>query len=233
MTAEPQHSELWGQHSPHLPGMPPQSQLPHGVPPQAYPPPGMPYPPPVSHAGYAAPGYPQAGQPALVPGGGYGYFPPAYAHSLPHQQVRPVPRLPGVGGVIVGTIFLGAFGAFFAASKARYAASFGLSGRKYWIAFAATLGTMMTLVTIGMLIDKSSRVVMTPASLENAIVTESDFRDSDGTAAVVEAASCAAANVDDDGTGTYRCLIDFKDGDRVSYQVTVDSRGNWVTDNGD
>lgn len=251
MTAEPQSSGLWGPQSPHQPGMPPQSHLPHGMPPQAYPPygatplyypphgapqqayppPGMPYPPPVPQAGYAAPGYPQANQPAPVPGAGY--IPSPYAHGLPHQQLRPVPRLPGVVGVIVATSFLGAFGAFFAASRARRAASFGLSGRKYWIAFAATLAALMTLGIISMVVDENTRVVMTPASLENAIVTESDFRNSDGTAAIVEAANCSAAKVDDDGTGIYRCLIGFEGGDSVSYQVTVDRHGNWVTDDGD
>ena len=212
--------------------MPPQSHLPHGMPPhayppysatpqhylpqgaqhQAYPPSGMPYPPPVPQAGY---------------------LPPPHAHGLPHPQVRLVPRLPGVVGVIVATSFLGAFGAFFAASRARRAASFGLSGRKYWIAFAATLASFVASGIISAVIDESTRVVMTPASLENAVVTESDFRNSDGSAAIVEAATCSAAKVDDDGTGIYRCLIDFEGGDDVSYQVTVDRRGNWVTDDGD
>ncbi|MEV8504944.1 hypothetical protein AB0368_08950 [Actinoplanes sp. NPDC051475] len=222
MTAEPQSRSVWGEDSHPQPGPPPQA-----------------YPPllnqgPHFQPGYPAQGYytyPQAGQTTPAPGGYY--MPPQYAYGAPTGQMSHIRKLPGVGGVIVGTAFLGVFGAFFAASKARYAASVGASGKKYWIAFAVTLGIVWTLGMISVLTSDHGGRGVTPDKLEKAVITQGDFRNDDGTTVAVKDAACTASKVDAAGAGTYRCMVDFEDGEQVSYGVTVDSNGRWVTDGGD
>jgi hypothetical protein len=45
-------------------------------------------------------------------------------------------------------------------------------------------------------------------------------------------ASCVAMSVDDAGVGTYRCIVDYDDDSRLSYQVTMGADGKWVSDSG-
>jgi hypothetical protein len=65
---------------------------------------------------------------------------------------------------------------------------------------------------------------VTSASLEASIVKDGDFKNGAGQSARATAATCTAAVVDSDGAGTYRCMVDFADNDRMSYNVWCTSR---------
>jgi hypothetical protein len=69
----------------------------------------------------------------------------------------------------------------------------------------------------------------TAAWLQQDIVDNSDFKTPEGEHAEVAAATCSAASVDEQGVGSYQCVIDFASGQRQSQNIIVDASGAWVT----
>ena len=222
MTTEPQigHSGPEGGRQPasdpapaappaYAPAGPPANYAPAG-PPAAYGPAG-----PQPSGSYPGPG--------LAPGS---YPPPMSAGPGAAGQA------PGVGPVVAFTFFFGIFGAISAARRSKRAQAAGISGRKYWIAFAITLVAAWVVGVIAVVAvavaSSAGKATVSSASLERSIVANSDFTTPDGTAVTAEAATCTPGMVDNDGAGSYTCVIDFAGNDSMSYQVTLDTSGKWI-----
>jgi hypothetical protein len=154
--------------------------------------------------------------------------------------VHPAGQAPGVGPVILFTALFGVLGAISASNRAKKAAAVGAPTRPYWLAFVATLAVELVLFVIltilvlaGAITIAATAGTVTSSSLESSIVQTSEFKSADGSTVLrAVKATCTASQVDPDGVGTYRCMIDFADQSRQSYVVTVDSSGNWITDSG-
>jgi hypothetical protein len=203
-----------------------------GHPPNAMPPPGT-----QPHNGYPVAPVQQPDNGHGMPGAAPGYAP---------GPAGPVGgQAPSVGPVIVFTTLFGLFGAISANNRAKTAAAMGLAGRKYWIAFVGTLaawfalGVLMIVAIVAIVAssapakDSSAKGnVVTSEWIEQSIVANGDFKTSGGEAVQATAATCTAVTVDDKGAGLYRCMIDFADDSRMSYGVSVDADGKWVTDGG-
>jgi hypothetical protein len=176
---------------------------------------------------YATPPFPV--EPALAG--------PYAAPALAGPGEAPAPPVPSAWPVAAFTFFFGVFGAISAARRARRARALGLPTGRYWGAFAGALAVswLLGLVFAVVLLVASAGgtgPVTDAQELASSIVQEGDFRDGAGTSSVAQDATCAEVRVAADGSGTYRCLVDFMDGSRRSYSVTVGSDGNWVTDSG-
>lgn len=173
------------------------------------------------------PQHPPAGMPFPAYVGG-----PGMPYPSQDQQQLGWERPPGIGPVIVFTALFGFFGAISAARRSARARALGAPGQRYWIAFAGTLAGCWVLgLTLAVVMLSAFSSVSSASTLEREIVTNGDF--TDGTdKATPKAATCAALQVDSDGAGTYRCMVDFAEGVRTSYEVTVSPDGTWVTDSG-
>ncbi len=202
---------------------------------------------PPMHSQQPNPGYAQPNPGYAQPNPGYGAQPghpfgpgvqQPYGAAPGYQPV--VGQGPGVGPVIAFTALFGVFGAISASGRAKRARAVGAPTRPYWVAFAGTLAAVWALLIViivassGGASDTSGLTSgkVTSASLEASIVRDGEFKSSDGTVAKPSDATCTAGTVDDNGAGTYRCMIDFADNSRASYVVTTDAAGKWVTDSG-
>jgi len=172
---------------------------------------------PQSNGSYPGPGLAPGGYPPPVP------FGPAGAAAG---------QAPGVGPVVAFTFFFGIFGAISAARRYKRAQAAGISGRRYWIAFAITLvaaWVVGVIIVVAVAVASSAgRATVSSASLERSIVANSDFTTPEGTAVRAESATCTPGVVDNAGAGTYTCMINFAGNGSVNYQVTLDTDGKWV-----
>lgn len=191
--------------------------------------PNLPY---VPNAPYSS----RAPQVSAAPNSPYPAMPPyASPGQRPFGGGYPAPlEAPGVGPVVAFTALFGLWGAISAWRRARRAEAAGLPGGRYWTAFGVTLvvsWVVWTIVGVALAVVVPSPTSPVSATwLQDSIVREGDFKDGSGAAATVRSALCTAGDVDADGAGAYRCLVDFGDGQRQSYEVTVDANGRWVTD---
>lgn len=194
--------------------------------------PGPPY---DAGGGSAPPPYPQwGGQPTSgYPGYGPTYGPGGYPHP---QQAAPYPqpdaRRPAVWPVVIFTLLFGVFGSISAALRSRRARRLGLPIGKYWAAFAATLVVFIAVVVAIAVESSSTPPVMTAAQLQTSLVQSAGWTDSLGNKLTAKDATCVPDNVASNGVGTYRCIVDFTDGARVSDLVTVGPDGSYVTSPG-
>jgi hypothetical protein len=180
----------------------------------------------------AAPGaYPGQGYPA-APGGYPGM--PGYGQQFDYLAA-PI-KLPAVWPVVGFTFLLWPVGAVSAARRAKRAKAAGVSGSRYWIAFVATIVvTWAAAFAIGVamgIAQAATEPAITSGWLEASIVEHGDFKDKSGKAIKASAATCTAFKVDGDGAGSYRCMIDFSNKTRQTFEVTVDGTGRWVTNGG-
>jgi hypothetical protein len=186
----------------------------YGQPPYA----GHPYPPVHPHGPQPVHG---GGPAPLHPVGPYGQQ-PAYG------MYAPAPP-PAVGPVVAFTALFGIFGAISASNRAKRAAASGASTSGYWVAFGVTLVVSWIFWTAVFAAVSAANPAVDSASLEQSIVRDGDFTSDAGPATVTQAL-CTPSSVDSDGAGIYRCMVDFGDGTRTSYEVTVDAGGTWVTE---
>jgi hypothetical protein len=201
-------------------------------------PPPLPYPPGGANP---SPSGPSSAQSGPYQAEALGQQAPQYAHQPVHY---PEPgaefpstasgpgSAPSVVPVVAFTFFFGLLGAISAARRSAKARAVGASTSRYWIAFAATLAIgWVAIFGIVLAINAASGTTINSAYLEKSIVKNGDFS-SGATKATATAATCTPAEVTANGAGTYRCMIDFSDGDRQSFAVTVGPDGKWVTDSG-
>jgi hypothetical protein len=77
--------------------------------------------------------------------------------------------------------------------------------------------------------SQQASTVMDAQQLQQDIVQHGDFKDAEGKSATAEDATCVKVSVSDEGAGSYKCMVDFKDNTRESFTVTVSPDGSWVT----
>jgi hypothetical protein len=248
MTTEPTRGE------PVPPPYYPAAGYPGAVPPVPYPqaaayapvaehPPAGPYPP----AGFPYGGFPAGG--GYPPPGGFpapGGFPPPGGYLLPRGYPPPYEvsyapfragggtfyDAPKVYPVVLLTLLGGIWGAISASRRVRKARAMGAPTGRYWAAWGITLALAVAVIVplrlAGLAHDRSARPdKFTATWIENQLVTNSDFKNQSGTVVKVSAATCAPDRVTARGVGTYACAIDFADGYRGTYEVTVDAAGAW------
>ena len=146
----------------------------------------------------------------------------------------PPAKTPSIALVLLITLFFGVFGAIPAAIHYQQARAQGASGKKYWITFAVVMAAWIAVagVLIAAVAFTASTVttkVMTPSQLDSQLVESSDWTNGLGDSVTATDAQCEESTVQQDGSGTYACIVSFSGGTRQTFNVTVGSDGTWVT----
>jgi len=157
-------------------------------------------------------------------------YPPAYPYQYPYQYPMSRGSAPSVVPVVLFTCFFGIFGAISAYRRGKRAQAVGESGSRYWRAYIITTfaGVLVNGILVALLLAAGvGSPTVTAAGLANSIVNDGQFRDGAGNAVTVTDASCAEDEVNAKGVGSYRCTIEFSDGDSQMDTVTVERTGRW------
>jgi hypothetical protein len=171
--------------------------------------------------------------------------PQPYAAQSPYGSTAPrasYAQAPGIAAVIIYTALFGVFAAISANGRAKKAEAMGLPGRRYWMAFVVTLAVSTTvsillwvilMVGIGLAANiqgsmASEAATVTVDELEESLIADRGFVNTDGAALTPTDARCANLNADRYGVGTWRCAVAFDAGGPQTFEVTVANDGGWT-----
>jgi len=170
------------------------------------------------------------GDPNTVPPPQYYAYPVYPAQPRPYQPTwGPAPAL---WPVIAFSLVSWLFGLISVLRRTNRARQLGHPTGRYWGAFAGASigGVALWAFVLVVLVAFTYHPVMSAPQLAHSIVQKGYSTDGSGTRVAATFADCVATDVERDGSGRYRCTVDFANGAHETFVVRVLHSGDWVTE---